>query len=86
MVRVAELLGESVLLDTPYFYQSLALINNYANSDRAMRFTGEIAHCVSSSWLYSYRCIGAALLKCVYSVCTLINPIKMSLLDKQYIV
>ena len=41
IIKVSQLLGESVVLDSSHFYESLALINSYANSDKAMTRTSE---------------------------------------------
>ena len=42
IIKVSQLLGESVVLDSSHFYESLALINSYANSDKAMTRTSEL--------------------------------------------
>ena len=41
IIKVSQLLGESVVLDSSHFYESLALISSYANSDKAMTRTSE---------------------------------------------
>ncbi|XP_043189264.1 dedicator of cytokinesis protein 9-like isoform X2 [Amphibalanus amphitrite] len=43
IIKVSQLLGESVVLDSSHFYESLALINSYANSDKAMTRTSFVS-------------------------------------------
>ncbi|XP_037081413.1 LOW QUALITY PROTEIN: dedicator of cytokinesis protein 9-like [Pollicipes pollicipes] len=43
IIKVSQLLGESVVLDSSQFYESLSLINSYANSDKVMTRTGFVS-------------------------------------------